>query len=209
MKKPGSVKALEAFGRVRLSPNFFMRDFLYSEIANYYAMPNIPDNPDLAIEVGRHLCIELLEPLNAQFGRLAIRSAYRSCTVNAFGNQNRLNCARNESNYGNHIWDRVDANGNKGAMACVASPRFADHLARGGDWQTLAWWIHDHLPYSTLEFYPKLGAFNISWHEQPQRRIDSHINPKGTLTKPGMANHAGRHDDAYKSTVPGTVDLFR
>jgi hypothetical protein len=30
MRKPGSMKALEDFGRVRLSPNFFMRDFLYS-----------------------------------------------------------------------------------------------------------------------------------------------------------------------------------
>jgi len=201
MKRPGSVKALEELGRVRLSPNFFMRDFLYSEIANYYGMPNIPDNPELAIEVGQHLAIELLEPLHAQFGRLAIRSAYRSCTVNEFGNKNRHNCARNERNYGNHIWDRVDANGNKGAMACVVSPRFADFLARGGDWRALAWWIHDHLPYSTLEFYPTLGAFNIGWHERPQRRIDSHIKPKGTLTKPGMANHGGRHADAYAALL--------
>jgi hypothetical protein len=203
MKRPATVKALEELGRVRLSPNFFMRDFLYSEIANHYGIPNVPDDPDLAIEVGRHLAVELLEPLHAQFGRLAIRSAYRSCSVNEFGNKNRHNCARNESNYGNHIWDRVDANGHKGAMACVVSPRFADFLADGGNWRALAWWIHDHLPYSTLEFYPALGAFNISWHEQPQRRIDSHIKPKGTLTKPGMANHSGEH------VVPGTVDLFR
>lgn len=204
MKKPGTVKGLEELGRVRLSPNFFMRDFLYSEIANCHGMPNIPDNPDLAIEVGRHLCVELLEPLNAMFGRLAIRSSYRSCTVNEFGNANGHNCARNESNYGNHIWDRLDANGNKGAMACVASPHLADFLARGGDWRAPAWWIHDHLPYSTLEFYPKLAAFNIAWHERPQRRIDSHVKPKGTLTKPGMPNHAGRHDAAYAALVRET-----
>jgi hypothetical protein len=28
MRKPGSMNALEDFGRVRLSPNFFMRDCL-------------------------------------------------------------------------------------------------------------------------------------------------------------------------------------
>ena len=52
MKRPGSVKSLEDLGRVRLSENFFMRDFLYSEVANLYGVPNIPDDPDLAIETG-------------------------------------------------------------------------------------------------------------------------------------------------------------
>jgi hypothetical protein len=60
--------ALEDLGRVRLSKSFFMRDFLHSETANHFALRNVPDNPDLAIEVGRHLCEELLEPLQAAFG---------------------------------------------------------------------------------------------------------------------------------------------
>jgi hypothetical protein len=46
-------------------------------------MPNVPDDPKLAIHVGQRLCEELLEPLNATFGRIAVRSAYRSPTVNA------------------------------------------------------------------------------------------------------------------------------
>lgn len=82
----GSFDRLEEFGRVRLSDNFFMRDFLHSEIANFYGLRNIPDDPALAIEVGERLCQELLEPINATFGRIAIRSAYRSCEVNALGN---------------------------------------------------------------------------------------------------------------------------
>jgi hypothetical protein len=44
MRKPRSMRGLEDFGRTRLSPNFFMRDFLHSEIANFYGVPNIPDN---------------------------------------------------------------------------------------------------------------------------------------------------------------------
>ena len=112
MKKPASVKSLETLGRVRLSDNFFMRDFLHSEISNFYGIPNIPDKPDLAIEAGSQLCQQLLEPLQARFGRLAIRGSYRSCAVNEFGNKNNLNCARNTSAYAHHNlgsarWQRV------------------------------------------------------------------------------------------------------
>ena len=68
MKAPKSVAKLDELGRVRLSQNFFMRDFLYSEIANLHGLPNIPEDPDLAIAAGTRLCEELLEPLNATFG---------------------------------------------------------------------------------------------------------------------------------------------
>lgn len=197
MNEPGSMRALEELGRVRLSPSFFMRDFLHSEIASFYGMPNIPDDPGLAVEAGRRLCEVLLEPISDAFGGISIRSAYRSCAVNEFGNRNDLNCASNEKNFGHHIWDRRDADGCMGATACVVVRSFADHYARGADWRSLAWWIHDHLPYSTMCFFPKLAAFNIQWHERPQRRIDSYIAPKGCLTKPGMAGHDGDHASSY------------
>jgi hypothetical protein len=61
--RPGSVRSLEEFGRVRLSASFFMRDFLHSEIADFHGIPNIPDDPELAIAAGRQLCKQLLEPL--------------------------------------------------------------------------------------------------------------------------------------------------
>ena len=74
MRKPDSMRGLENLGRVRLSRNFFLRDFLYSEIANFYGVPNIPEDPELAIATGRKLCETLLEPLQATFGRLGISS---------------------------------------------------------------------------------------------------------------------------------------
>ncbi len=188
--KVSSFRTLEKLGRMRLSPSFFMRDFLYSEIANFHGIPNIPDDPDLAIDVGRRLCEELLEPLNATFGRLAIRSAYRSPAVNALVNREGHNCASNERNYGRHIWDRLDANGCRGATACVVVPWFADRYAEGADWRSLAYWIHDHLPYSQLQFFPKRAAFNISWHERPQRAIYSFIKPLGYLLRGEMATGA-------------------
>lgn len=202
MKKPGSVRGLEALGRVRLSKSFYLRDFLHSEIATIHGIANIPDDPDLAIAAGTQLCETLLEPLADRFGRVSIRSGYRSAALNDFGNRHKLNCASNEKDYAGHIWDRRDANGHMGATACIVLPAFADRFEAGADWRALAWWIHDHLDYAYLQFFPKLCAFNIQWHEAPRRRIDSFIAPRGCLTKPGMANHDGDHSDWYAGLPP-------
>ena len=201
MRTPGSVKGLEDLGRTRLSKSFYLRDFLYSEIAAIHGIPNIPDDPDLAIAAGTQLCTELLEPLRNAFGALNIRSGFRSAVLNDFGNRNKLNCAANEKDYAGHIWDRRDADGFMGATACVVIPSFADQYADGADWRALAWWIHDPLPYAYLQFFPKLCAFNIQWHERPCKRIDSFISPRGCLTKPGMANHDGDHADWYDGVI--------
>src|SRR5690606_38005513 len=144
MRQPRSVRALEDFGRVRLSDSFFMRDFLYSEIAAINGFHNLPDDPDLAIAAGRHLCEDLLEPLQARFGRISIRSAYRSSEVNRFGNINKLNCAANDKNFAGHIWDRRDDKGRMGATACVVVNRLIPYYERTGDWEAMAWWVHDH-----------------------------------------------------------------
>jgi hypothetical protein len=207
MKKPTTMAALEKLGRVRLSRSFFMREFLYSEIANLHGMANIPDDPDLAISAGTRLCEDLLEPLQDRFGRIAIRSAYRTPEVNGFGNRHNYSCARNESTWADHIWDRRDAMGRMGATATVVIPWFADHYEKGADWRSLAWWIHDHLPYSHLYFFPIRAAFNIRWREDPERRIDSYIAPKGTLTKRGMANWDGSHVDEYAWFADGNFEL--
>lgn len=199
LKIRATVSALTEFGRIRLSRSFFMRDFLFSDIAMMHGLVNLPDDPDLAVAAGTRLCEELLEPLQDRFGRLAIRSAYRSERVNGLGNDMQLagkagyNCSDNASNHAAHIWDRRDAAGRMGAMACVIVPRFYDHFYSEGDWTKLAWWIHDHLPYSSLYFFPKFWAVNIGWREEPERRINSYVSPKGCLTKPGMPNHKGSH----------------
>ena len=195
MRKPASMKSLDEFGRVRLSPSFFMRDFLYSEISVFYGIPNIPDNPDLAIAAGKMLCGQLLEPLKASFGKLSIRSSYRNAAVNAFGNAHGLNCASSERAKGRHVWDHRDSNGHMGAMACVLLPWFTDRHTNDADWRALAWWIHDHLPYSTMQFLAS-GAFNIGWQKTPQRVIRSTSAPH-KLTSPNMSNHSGSHASEY------------
>ena len=135
MKKPGSMKPLEDLGRVGLSRSFFMRDFLYSEISAFYGIPNMLDDPDLAIAAGKRLCEELLEPLQETFGRISIRSGYRSCEVNEFGNRNKLNCSSNELNFSAHIWDRRDHEGAMGATACIVVNWFLPMYENSKDWR--------------------------------------------------------------------------
>lgn len=211
MKKPHTVKALEELGRVQLSKSFFMREFLYSEISQIEGIPNIPDHPELAIAVGKNLCEKVLEPIQDRLGRVSIRSAYRSCAVNAKGaeSSNQYNCASNESNYAGHIWDVKDADGYMGATACIVVPSFASYYERTQDWTALAWWIHDHIDaYAGMTFFPKYAAFNISWRENPKlsKVIYSyvkspHTGKSGYLTKEGMDNFAGSHEQFYREFI--------
>ena len=200
MRRPQSMWSLETLGRVRLSKNFFMREFLYSEIANIHQLQNIPDNPDLAIETGSAFCQELLDPLEETFGRVAVRSGYRSAALNAFGNEHRLNCARNDYPEECHIWDYHTGDA-RVAGASIVIPWFADQYEAGRDWRDLAWWIHDHLPYSELWFFPKLAAFNIAWRPAPRRSISSYIAPLGRLLRAGdaasepLASRQRRYED--------------
>ena len=202
MKSPSTVKALETLGRVRLSDSFFMRDFLYSEISQIEGIPNIPENPERAIEAGTQLCTHVLEPIQKMLGRISIRSGYRSPSVNEVGaaNGNQYGCSSNQSNYGHHIWDYPDKNNNIGATACVVVNSFVPYYEKTKHWQALAWWIHDNVPaYSSMYFFPKLAAFNIRWCPVPEKTIKSYIEPKGILTKPGMENFEVSHVDEYSN----------
>jgi len=64
----------------------------------------------------------------------------------------------------------------------------------------MAWWIHDHLPTPIL-LLPYPAAFNIRRHEQPKQIISSYVAPKGTLTKPGMPNHAGSQQSSMRDSL--------
>ncbi len=209
----GSVlRALEDFGRERLSKHYFMRDFLYSEVAEAHGIPNVPDDAELAVRAGKALCRNLLEPLRHIFGHISIRSAFRSANVNGFCNCHNMNCSSNKASYANHIWDQKDSDGFMGATACIVIPRFVDWMSEGEgrDWRVLAWFIHDHLPYSEMVFFPQNAAVNLTWRgdpgdpvqhgevrqfdgsssmivwrSEPRRRVEAHAKPKGLLIKNG------------------------
>jgi hypothetical protein len=211
MRKPQTVESLGELGRVRLSKSFFLREFLYSEISQIEGIPNIPDDPDLAIAAGKNLCEHVLEPIQSALGRISIRSAYRCCAVNGKGaaNKNQYNCSSNQSSYARHIWDVRDVDGYMGATACIVVNSFIPYYDLTQDWTALAWWLHDRIPdRAEIMFFPKYAAFNISWSENPHRSkaISSYVkNPhtdkKGYLTKEGMDNFAGSHEQFYRKFI--------
>ncbi|MBX3491826.1 MAG: hypothetical protein KF899_02630 [Parvibaculum sp.] len=165
-------RELERIGRIRLSPSFFLRDFLHSEIAQSHGMINKPDDLNLAVENGTRLCVEILEPLQKHFGTIRVRSGYRSAELNAFGHAHGLKCASNSRNYAAHIWDHLDAHGNRGASACVVLPAL---MSRAGDRDdagvVVAGWASEHLPFDRIMFFRQCATFNIGWRDSPRRII--------------------------------------
>lgn len=162
---------LDRLGRVWLSPRFQMRQFLYSEIAAAFGIVNYPDDPELAVETGTLLATEILEPLVAEFGPIILRSGFRSARLNTFGAANRMQCASNERNHAYHIWDHRDANGHKGAAACVVIPGINADPDPAGARARLIAFIKDNLDFHRLTFFARDNAFNIGWHERPRREI--------------------------------------
>ena len=176
---PQSYGGLDRLGRMRLSKSFHLREFLYSEIAVHYGLRNVPEagRIDHAIDAGTQLCERLLEPLQAQFGRIHIRSGYRSRAVNAAG-VGKHNCAAD--NDGFHAWDWPHAVHGRGATACISIPAVSMLVLTGQvPLESLAWWIHDHLPdwghvefFTTPEHSDEL-CFNLGWSERPMKAMTS------------------------------------
>ena len=113
------------------------------------------------------------------------------------------------------IWDR-SAEGPIGG-ATIVIPWFADQYAKGRDWRDLAYWIHDHLPYSEQWYFPKLAAFNLTWEPTPRRTISSYIAPRGKLVAAGAepaedtAKRAARYKDfpSYRGVMqPAMPDVW-
>lgn len=216
------VNALADFGRERLSKHYFMRDFLYSEVAEVHGIPNVPDDAELAVKAGTALCRNLLEPLRRVFGHVTIRSAFRSANVNGFCNCHGMDCSSNKRSYANHIWDHTDCDGFMGATACIVVPWFVDWMneREGRDWRVLAWFVHDHLPYSEMVFFVQNAAVNLTWRgdpcdpdqhgdvrafdgscgsivwrSEPRRTVNSHAAPARLLIKNGEpANESSRSE---------------
>ena len=174
---PQSYSGLDQLGRIRLSRSFHLREFLYSEIAVHYGLRNVPETGrvDDAVHAGSKLCTLLLEPLQDQFGRIHVRSGYRSRQVNAAG-VGKHQCAAN--NDGFHTWDYPSEKHGRGATACISVPAASRAILSGQvAYEALAWWIHDRLPgWSYVEFFatPEHSdevCFNIGWHEQPMKTM--------------------------------------
>ena len=193
---------LEDFGRARLSKSFYMREFLYSEISQVHGIPNMPDDPELAIAAGKALCENVLEPIQDRLGRISVRSGFRSVAVNAKGAENQKKYRCGADNSACHTWDRKER-GFMGATACVVVTSFVPYYHLTQDWTALAWWIHEHVPaYADMEFFQnRLAAFNIRWFEDRayKKSIATHVvNPHTGDTKSLVLNGVPAIEGPYE-----------
>ena len=184
MRKPRTVRSAETFGRVRLSQSFFMRDFLYSEIANLHGLAEPARRP----RPGDRRRPEAVRA-SARTAAGDVRAAGDPVGLSRPGGQRlrqrafpelRLERTQSRAPYlgsAQRGW-RHRRDGQLGRALAGRPPR------SGATWQAMAWWIHDHLPYSELQFFPKLAAFNIGWHEKPRRRISSFVPRAGCSPSP-------------------------
>lgn len=184
---PKTKSGLDKLGRIPLSANFHMREFLYSETAIAHGIWNVPDDVEAAVKAGSQLCELLLEPLQESFGRIHIRSGFRSREVNAAGIGQQ--CAAD--NDGAHVWDFPSKKHGIGAMACISIPSVSKKILSGEvEYPAIAWWILDNLPHwSVIEFFSTPSnvsfanevCFNLGWHERPMHSITSWRNGKSKL----------------------------
>jgi hypothetical protein len=86
----------------RLSPNYILRDFLFSTESDVLNISNRPsDDLQQVIKSGKALCEKILEPLREQFGPLSITFGYQSRDLIEAGS---MKMAKNSSSP--HQWDR-------------------------------------------------------------------------------------------------------
>ena len=103
------------------------------------------------------------------------------------------------------MWDRLGDDGKKGATASIVIPWFVDYLETRPEmsWKAMAWWIHDHLPYSELQFYHHrcqkfdYAAFNIRWHETKVRGQIVSMSGDRILQKDRREHSPGDHASEY------------
>ena len=111
-------------------------------------------------------------------GASTSRSGYRSPRVNDLGNRNNLSCASNE--------EELRAPSGISPMPTAST----------APWPSSCPWLVDYmqrqlldshglvdsrlLPYASLYFFAKLGAFNVGWHEAPSA-VSTTRPPRGSL----------------------------
>jgi hypothetical protein len=99
-------KRYESLCLTRLSPNFILRDFMFSTEAAVCGHSNFPvDDVALVAESGRALCEKVLEPVLEKFGQFAITFGYQAReTMDRELPEEELLSEAHSSNP--HHWDR-------------------------------------------------------------------------------------------------------
>jgi zinc D-Ala-D-Ala carboxypeptidase len=126
-----------------LTTNFTFLQFIQSPTARRKKIDNWPDSPIIAARL-KGLCVNILEPLQAQFGKVNINSGYRCPALNK--------AVGSTAKHSNHLDGYA-----------------ADIHINGIDNRKLAMWVRDNMVYRELllEFHhndaPESGWVHVAY----------------------------------------------
>jgi zinc D-Ala-D-Ala carboxypeptidase len=124
---------------LQLSRNFTLNQMIYSTTAVRNGMDNWPKDPALVMRLSG-LCVNMLEPLQARFGKINVNSGYRNKRVNR--------AVGSKTDNSNHVWGYA-----------------ADIEIAGQDNRQLWTWIKSNMRYHELilEFYKRSEGASSGW----------------------------------------------
>ncbi|HQR04011.1 MAG: hypothetical protein JSR19_09695 [Proteobacteria bacterium] len=100
------ARELDALSYTRISPNFLLRELLYSTESAAMGLPNMPEDPGMVIRSGKALAERVLEPVLERWGRFWITFGYQ-CRAAIEADMSAAQRAANPRGSNPHMWDRL------------------------------------------------------------------------------------------------------
>lgn len=156
----------DALSRTRLSPNYILRDFLFSTEAARFGHSNYPsDDVNQVIASGKLFCDKVMEPVLEKFGRCAITFGYmsRETIERGWTLEDRISKKHSSSphhwdrgTFGKEVYARVDI-----LPFCVED----GHISR----QDFGQWIMHNLDIDLLMQYRRSNVYCVTISPKPRR----------------------------------------
>ena len=156
----------DKLSRTRLSPNFILRDFLFSTEVARFGYTNYPsDDVKQVIESGRQLCAKVLEPILEHLGRCDITFGYmsRESIERGWIPEDRISKKRSSSP---HQWDRGTFGAKIYARVDVLPFCVEDGLVSRHDFGQ---WMMHHLDIDLLMQYHQSNVYCVTISPKPRR----------------------------------------
>lgn len=163
--KSRQIEDLGALGKVRLSSNFMMRDFLFSSECDAMGISNFPENPEMVIRAGRELCTRLLEPILDHFGRFSITFGYQ-CREGVEARWSKKKKLENSKSSSPHQWDRGTFGDQVYARVDILPFCIEDGLVSK---QEFGYWLMNNLDVDLLMMWKGSNICCMSISPKPRR----------------------------------------
>jgi len=165
------IEEFDKRNKTRLSPNFILRELLYSTEASLLGMSNEPEDWERVVRSGKALCESILEPLTTQFGKLFITFGFQSRQV-----VEATSPQKSPTSSCPHQWDRLGHGKEIYCRVDILPAAVEDGLVTKKEYGS---WIMHHLDADLLMQWSHSNVFCITYRETNARRVWLEWCPKG------------------------------